>query len=149
MQIFLSVFLIIILYWNNVNVHQLVNGQTTVASTINYYSFQQKTEKPISTCTNTHESQTTWKLSCGGADETQSWKVWERKGINGDFEVKWSEVKLLSCVFATPWTVAYRAAPSMGFSRQEFWNGLPFPSPWELPNPGIEPGLYRLSHKGF
>ena len=45
-------------------------------------------------------------------------------------EVKWSEVKSLSCVwlFATPWTVAYQAAPSMGFSRQEYWSGLPFPA---------------------
>ena len=57
-------------------------------------------------------------------------------------EVKWSEVKLLSRVrlFATPWTVAYQAPPSVGFSRQEYWSGLPFPSPGDLPNPGIEPG---------
>ena len=52
----------------------------------------------------------------------------------------------LSCVrlFATPWTVAYQAPPSMGFSRQEYWNGLPFPSPGDLPNPGIEPGSPAL-----
>ena len=42
--------------------------------------------------------------------------------------------------FATPWTVAYQAPPSMGFSRQEYWSGLPFPSPGDLPDPGIEPG---------
>ena len=42
--------------------------------------------------------------------------------------------------FATPWTVAYQAPPSMGFSRQEYWSGLPFPSPGYLPDPGIEPG---------
>ena len=49
--------------------------------------------------------------------------------------------KLLSHVrlFATPWTVTHQAPPSMGFSRQEHWNGLPFPSPGDLPNPGIEP----------
>ena len=41
--------------------------------------------------------------------------------------------------FATPWTVAYQASPSMGFSRQECWSGLPFPSPGDLPDPGIEP----------
>ena len=41
---------------------------------------------------------------------------------------------------ATPWTVAYQAPPSLGFSRQEYWSGLPFPSPGDLPNPGIEPG---------
>ena len=52
-----------------------------------------------------------------------------------------SEVKLLSRVwlFVTPWTVAYQAPPSMGFSRQEYWSGVPFPSPGDLPNPGMEP----------
>ena len=51
------------------------------------------------------------------------------------------KVKSLSHVrlFATPRTVAYQAPPSMGFSRQEYWSGLPFPSPGDLPNPGIEP----------
>ena len=49
-------------------------------------------------------------------------------------------VKLLSRVqlFATPWTVVYQAPLSMGFSRQEYWSGLPFPSPGDLPNPEIE-----------
>ena len=41
-------------------------------------------------------------------------------------------------LFATPWTVAYQAPPSMGFSRQEHWSELPFPSPGHLPNPEIE-----------
>ena len=50
------------------------------------------------------------------------------------------KVKSLSCVqlFATPWTVAHQAPPSMGFSRQEYWSGLLFPSPGDLPDPGIE-----------
>ena len=50
------------------------------------------------------------------------------------------KVKSLSRVrlFETPWTVAYQAPRSMGFSRQEYWSGLPFPSPGDLPNPGIE-----------
>ena len=39
----------------------------------------------------------------------------------------------------TPWAVAYQAPPSMGFSRQEYWSGVPLPSPRDLPNPGIEP----------
>ena len=39
----------------------------------------------------------------------------------------------------TPWTVAHQAPLSMGFSRQEYWSGLPFPSPGDLPNPGVEP----------
>ena len=57
-----------------------------------------------------------------------------------------SEEKSLSHVqlLATPWTVAYQASPSMGFSRQEYWSGLPFPSPEDLPNPGIEPGSPAL-----
>ena len=42
-------------------------------------------------------------------------------------------------LFATPWTVAYQASPSLGFSRQEYRRGLPFPSPGDLPDPGIEP----------
>ena len=46
-----------------------------------------------------------------------------------------------SClILATPWTVSCQAHLSMGFPRQECWNGLPFPSPGDLPNPGIEPG---------
>ena len=50
-------------------------------------------------------------------------------------------VKSLSCVrlFVTPWTVAYQASLSTGFSRHEYWSGLPFPSPGDLPDPGIEP----------
>ena len=62
------------------------------------------------------------------------------------FSYTWSEVKSLSRVrlFATPWTVARQAALSMGFSRQEYWSGLPFPSPRDLPDPGIEPGSPAL-----
>ena len=57
-----------------------------------------------------------------------------------------SEVKSLSRVrlFVIPWTVAYQAPPSMGFSRQEYWSGLPFPSPGDLPDPGIESGCPAL-----
>ena len=56
------------------------------------------------------------------------------------------KVKSLSCVrlFATPWTVASQAPLSMGFSKQEYWSRLPFPSPGDLPNPGIEPGSPTL-----
>ena len=55
-------------------------------------------------------------------------------------------MKLLSRVqlFATLWTVAYQAPPSMEFSRQEYWSGLPLPSSGDLPNPGIEPGSPAL-----
>ena len=44
----------------------------------------------------------------------------------------------------TPQTVALQASLSMGFSKQEYWSGLPFPSPEDLPNPGIEPGSPSL-----
>ena len=45
---------------------------------------------------------------------------------------------------AAPRTVAHQAPPSMGFSRQEYWSGLPFPSPGDLSDPGIEPGFPTL-----
>ena len=71
---------------------------------------------------------------------------------------KWKvKVKSLSHVqlFVTPWTVALQAPQYMGFSRHEYWSGLLFPSPGDLPDPGIEPGLsycrwtlYRLSYQG-
>ena len=47
-------------------------------------------------------------------------------------------------LFATPWTVAHQAPLSVEFSRQEYWSGFPFPSPRNLPDPGIEPGLPEL-----
>ena len=55
-------------------------------------------------------------------------------------------VKSLSHVqlFATPWTVAYQAPLSMEFSRQNYWSGLPFPSPGDLPDPGVEPSSPAL-----
>ena len=46
--------------------------------------------------------------------------------------------------FATPWTVAFQDPLSMGFSRQEHWSGLPFPSPGDLPDPGIKPSSPAL-----
>ena len=60
-------------------------------------------------------------------------------------------MKSLSCVrlFVTPWTIAYQAPLSIGFSRQEYWSGLPFPSPADLPDPGIEPGFPALEADAF
>ena len=56
------------------------------------------------------------------------------------------KVKSLSRVrlSAAPWTVAHQAPLSVGFSRKEHWSGLPFPSPADLPDPGIEPGSPAL-----
>ena len=49
----------------------------------------------------------------------------------------------------TPWTVAHQAPLSLGFSRQEYWSGLPFPSPGDLPDPGIEPGSLVMTGRFF
>ena len=72
---------------------------------------------------------------------TRQWwlkRIWHFCGQMSNLTVK---VKSLSRVrlFVIPWTVAYQAPPSMGFSRQEYWSGVPLPSPGDLPNPGIKP----------
>ena len=59
----------------------------------------------------------------------------ERKKVNSLSHVQ---------LFATPWTIAYRAPPSMEFSRQEYWSGLPFPSPEDLLDPRVKPGSPAL-----
>ena len=57
------------------------------------------------------------------------------------------KVESLSCVrlFVTPWTVAYNAPPSVRFSRQEYWRGMPYPPLGDLPDPGIEAGSPAVS----
>ena len=55
-----------------------------------------------------------------------------KKLVHIQFEV--SSINIM-----TPWTVAHQAPPSMEFSKQKYWSGLPFPSPGDLPNQGIEP----------
>ena len=50
---------------------------------------------------------------------------------------------------ATPWTVAHKVPLSMGFSRQEYWSGLAFPAPGDLPDPGIEPASPELAGRFF
>ena len=63
--------------------------------------------------------------------------------------------QVVSDSFATPWSVAHQVPLSMGFPRQEYWSGLPFPFPGDLPDPGTEPAslalrvdLLLLSHQG-
>ena len=51
----------------------------------------------------------------------------------------------MSNSFVTPWTIAYQASLSIGFPRQEYWSGFPFPSPGDRPGPGIEPASSALS----
>ena len=78
--------------------------------------------------------------------ESDQSKVWTSQA-SAWVRIPWKvKVKFLSHVwlFATPWTVAYQSPLSVGFSRQEYWNGLPFPSPGDLPNPGMEPGSPAL-----
>ena len=75
------------------------------------------------------------------------WLVSYMNSIGIDTErKKRKKVKLLSRVqlFGTPWTVAHQAPLSMGFSKQRYWSGLPFPSPGNLPNPRNEPGSPAL-----
>ena len=70
--------------------------------------------------------------------------------INVWFQLPWQTIpNSLSNSFATPWTVACQAPLSMGFSRQEYWSGLPLPSPGELPDPGIKPKSPALQADSF
>ena len=73
--------------------------------------------------------------------------VWENQDTEGYFAVALS----LSCVqhFATPWTLAHQDVLSMGFPRQAYWSGLPFPSPGNLPNPVTEPTSPALADRFF
>ena len=85
------------------------------------------------------------------------------KAVRGTVSgIKWGEsplmrkcvcmhAQLLSCIwpFVTPWTVADQCSLSIGFPRQEYWNGLPFPSPRDLPYPGIRPVSPALASKFF
>ena len=63
-------------------------------------------------------------------------------------QIMYHEGKVKSLIrvrlFVTPWAVAFQAPLSMGFSRQQDWSGLPFPSPGDLPNSGVEPGSPTL-----
>ena len=66
------------------------------------------------------------------------------------------DLKIIACVhaqsrltFVTPWTAARQASLFMAFSRQEYWSGLPFPSPRDLPNPGIKPASPALAGGSF
>ena len=68
--------------------------------------------------------------------------IFREKNLQCHSEVKKVKVRSLSRVrlFETPWTVAHQVPPSMGFSRQQYWSGLPLPSPGiSSPNPGIKP----------
>ena len=72
---------------------------------------------------------------------TAAMKLEDAYSLEGKMTNLKVKVKSLSRVrlVVTPWTVAHQAPPSMGFSRQEYWSGFPFPSPGDLPDLGIEP----------
>ena len=67
-------------------------------------------------------------------------QIWPRgpSGLNYSILLKWKWSCSVVSDSEIPWTVAYQAPLSMGFSRQEYWSGLPFPSPGDLPHPGIK-----------
>ena len=73
------------------------------------------------------------------------------QGAFVSWDWKYTHVCMLSCVlvFVTPGTVAHQAPLSMGFPRQDYWSGLPFPSPGDLLNPGIKPVSPALAGKFF
>ena len=88
-----------------------------------------------------HSSTLAWKIPWtegpGGLQSTESQRAGHFKSL--------SRVRL----FVTPLTVAYQAPLSMGFSRQEYWSGLPFPSPGDLPDSEIEPTSPVLAGRFF
>ena len=110
----------------------------------------------------THSSILAWRIPWseepGGIDSTRWKRVrhdWEtntkhntkldksewyfsKREVKNSLKVKLSSLSRVQ-LFATPWAVAYQAPPTMGFSRQEYLSGLPFPSPGHLPDPGIKP----------
>ena len=73
------------------------------------------------------------------------WEVWNQSPVDTEKKQVLNHVEL----FVTPWTVVHQAPWSMGFPRQEYWSGLPFPSPGDLPDPGIEPMSPALAGRFF
>ena len=88
-------------------------------------------------------------LTCTGVSVTHHKQVWRIyihaksscQEVRSSCMRMCSVCQLFSCIwlFATPWTIDHQTPLSMGFSRQEYWSGLPVPPPGDLPNPGIEP----------
>ena len=96
-------------------------------------------------CTSSNSKFRTWK-KCSQNGERVSCVLENVPGKRLPIVGTWKRVKLLSHVrlSAIRWTVAYQASQSMGFSRQEYWSGVPFPSPGDLPDPRIEPRASEL-----
>ena len=90
-----------------------------------------------------------WLSTCG---RFSSWRDCKGRYISHDSNIYIAPSLTMCCVlnrsvvslFATLWTVAHQAPQSMGFSRQEYWSGLPFLPPGDLPDPGIEPESFMF-----
>ena len=120
-------------------IHGVAKGQTRLSDFTLTFHFH-ALEKEMAT----HSSVLAWRIP--GTGEPRGLPSMGSHGVGHDWSdlaLVWKKVKVKSLsrvrLCATPWTVAHQASPSMGFSRQEDWSGLPFPSPGELPDPGIEP----------
>ena len=74
-------------------------------------------------------------LSSDTPNQLLNWRGWDKLRVHAFILSHSSSV----CILMIPWTVAFQVPLSMGFSRQEYWSGLPCPPPGDLPNPGIEP----------
>ena len=88
-----------------------------------------------------------WELSSWTRDQAhtpalEAWSLthWTTRESEKVKVKSFSHVQL----FGTPWTITYQAPQSVGFSRPEYWSGMPFPSPGDLPDQGIEPGSPTL-----
>ena len=129
-------------------VHGVAEGQTWLSDFPFSFLFH-ALEKEMAT----HSSVLAWEIpgteEPGGLPSKGSCRVghdWSDLAAAGLRFIRIVKVKSLSRarVFATLWTVAHQAPPSMGFSRQEYWSGLSFPSLGHLPDPGIQPGSSEL-----
>ena len=106
------------------------------------YFWRGKEEAPWAVFLTSWEDTIRSQFGDGHLGPLDGWPGGEDRGMWSSLEVVWEwKYQALSCVrlFATPWTVAHQAPQSTGFSRPEYWSGLPFPSPGDLPNPRIEP----------
>ena len=115
------------LRWDRLNYHCSQRGLSTVK---------------LEDCEHSSHQRWWWYPSREPSKPSQNMGNNRRPEANSNYQGrKWKKVKSLSHVrlFATPWTVTYQVPLSMGFSRQENWSGLPFPSPGDLPDPGIKP----------
>ena len=83
-----------------------------------------------------------------GQGSLACYSLWGRKESDMTEQPNWMTLSCFSHVrlFVTPWTIAHQAPLSKRFSRQEYWSGLPFPPPGDLPHPGIELPLSHLLH---